>query len=280
MFDVAIVGAGDLGGTLAAGVAALDITRSVHLIDDSGHTAAGKALDIAQSAPILGFATRVTGGADLAAAAGAAVIVIADRAKSGEWSANEGLAVLQRLSFSTAHSVIVCAGASHRELVEVGVRSQVIPRTRLLGTAPEALAAALRAMVALEVNGSPRDVGLTVVGVPPAHAVVPWADATIGGVAATRVLDEPARRRLAALVPRLWPPGPLTLASAAAAALRVIFGRSRGTISAFVGPDDSQGRRTRAAALPIRLGCEGIVRIDLPPLTGRDQVDLETAMQI
>ncbi len=239
MFDVAIVGAGDLGGTLASIAASLDLARTVHLIDDSGQLAAGKALDIAQSAPILGFATRVTGGTDVTAASGARVVVIADRAAVGEWPADEATKVLQRLSFGASGSVIVCAGAEHRELVERAVRTLAWPRTRILGTAPEALAGALRAMVALEVNGSSKDVALAVLGVPPGHAVVPWGDATIGGIAATRVLDEPARRRLAALAGPLWPPGATALASAAAAALEVILGGSRRRLSVFVGPDDT-----------------------------------------
>jgi malate dehydrogenase len=280
MVDVAVVGAGELGGSLASSVASLDIARSVHLIDEAGQVAAGKALDIAQSAPILGFGTRVSGGIDVNAAAGAAVIVIADRVGGAEWSADDGLAVLKRLSFSASHSVIICAGAGHRDLVDHGIRSAGLPRTRLIGSAPEALAAAVRAMVALEVNGSPQQVGLTLLGVPPSHVVVPWADATIGGVAATRVLDTPARRRLSALVPRLWPPGPLTLAAAAIAALQAILGSSRASISAFVGPDDSQGRRTRTAALPVRLGRDGIVGVEMPSLSGRDQVELETAMNL
>jgi malate/lactate dehydrogenase len=153
-----------------------------------------------------------------------------------------------------------------------------LPRSRVVGTAPEAIASALRAMVALEVNGSPRDVALTVFGVPPRLLVVPWEDATIGGIAATRVLDEPARRRLAALVEPLWPPGPCALANAAAAALRAVLEGSRGKVSAFVAPDDSQGRRTRAAALPIRIGRTGIVSADVPQLSGRDQVALDKGM--
>ena len=100
-------------------------------------------------------------------------------------------------------------------------------RTRLFGSAPESLAAAARALVALAVNGSPRDVALSVLGVPPAHTVIPWADATVAGFALTRLVDEPSRRRLGARVAALWPPGPYALAAAATAVVEAMAGRSR-----------------------------------------------------
>ncbi|MGE0704381.1 MAG: hypothetical protein AB7P22_10665 [Vicinamibacterales bacterium] len=278
MFDVAIVGAGELGGTLASLLAGCDVARSVHLIDVKPQVAAGKALDIAQSTPILGFSTSVTGSAEINAAAGAGVVVLADSASGAEWSLDDGAALLKRLAFGASGSVIVCAGASHRALVEHGVRVLKFPRTRLIGSAPEALAGALRALVALEVNGSPRDVALTVVGVPPEGAVVPWGDATIGGISASRVLDEPTRRRLAARVVPLWPPGANALAAAAAVVLTAILGRSRRRLSVFVGPDDSHGTKARAAAQPVRLDANGIAHVERLPLTGRDQVDFDNAV--
>lgn len=280
MIDVAIVGAGELGGLIASLVASRDIARTVHLVDDAGQVAAGKALDIMQAGSITSCATQVTGGTDVTMTAGAAVTVLADRAAGGEWQTEEGLLLLKRLAFGANGRLVLCAGAGQRELVERGVREAGFSRMRLFGTAPEALASALRAMVALEAHGSPRDVALTVLGVPPKHVVIPWGDATIGGISATRVLDEPARRRLAALAGPLWPPGPQALATAAAKALTAVLGGSRQRVSAFVAPDDSQGRRARAAALPVRLDAGGISRVELPPLSSRDQVDLDNAMTL
>jgi len=262
MRDVAIIGAGDLGGTLAHVLARREVAAAIRLIDESGHVAAGKALDIMQAGPIERFATRVSGSSDMAAAVGAAVIVIADPAGRGEWSVEEGLLLVNRLMYAVSRSVIVCASAASRELVERGVRELHVPRERLFGSAPEALVSALRAVVAVEANGSPRDVALTVLGVPPAHVVVPWEEATIAGFSVVRMLDEPVRRRISGRVGPLWPPGPYALASA------------------FVAPDDRQGRRTRAAAMPVSLGPGGIERIVLPSLTVHDQVALDNAIML
>jgi malate dehydrogenase len=277
MHEVAIVGAGGLGGELAHLLARRDSVRRIRLIDERGQVAAGTALDIMQAAPIEAFATQVTGSTDIAVAVGASLVVLADQAGGGEWPGEEGLMLLRRLSL-TGGAAVLLAGATHRELVERAVRELRLPRTRVIGTAPEALAAALRALVALEVDGSPRDVALTVLGVPPSHVVVPWEDATIWGVAASRVLDAPARRRLASRAEALWPPGPHTLAWAAVAVVEAIAGKSRRTVSCFVGPDDAAGRRHRAAALPVRLQPGGIASVLEARLTPHDSVALDNAM--
>lgn len=278
MAEIAVIGAGELGGLLADVCARRDVVSTIRLIDDAGRVAEGKALDIMQSAPIVRFSTKVTGSTDLTTAAGAALIFVADRATGGEWRDEDGLMLLKRIARLGASSTIVCAGVSQRMLVEHGVRELRFARERLFGSAPEALAAGIRAIVAAEIGGSAQDVGLTVLGVPPSHIVVPWEEATIGGFAATSVLDEPTRRRLAAKVAGLWPPGPYTLAVAAGKTAEAIVGRSRQTISAFVAPDDSNGRRARAAALPVRIGSAGIERIELPTLNGHDRVALDNAM--
>jgi len=280
MHEVAIVGAGELGGALAHVLARRDATRTIRLIDDQGRVAEGKALDIAQSAPVEGFATQLSGSTDWATGAGARVIVVADRFGRGECSGDEGLQLVGQLARSAPGAVILCAGASQRELVDRGVRELRISRTRLLGSAPEALAGGARALVALAANGSPRDVSLSVLGIPPAHTVIPWEDATLGGFALTRLIDEPSRRRIASRVAALWPPGPYALATAAALAIDAIAGRTRRLVSSFVAPDTSAGVQSRTAAMPVRLGPAGIVDVISPTLSVVERVALENAMQI
>ena len=277
MHDVAILGAGELGGALADVLARLDLVATIRLVDETSGVAAGKALDIEQSSAIERFATHVSGGTDLASVSDCPIFVIADCAVRGEWKGDDGLMLLRRLSVMGSHSLVLCAGSDQRELVERGARELGVSPARLFGSAPEALAAAMRASVALETNGSARDVALTVLGVPPSQTVVPWEDATIGGIAATHVLDAPARRRLAGRLAPLWPPGPYALAWAAAKAIEAVVGRSRQIVSCFVAPDDSMGRRARAAALPVRLGQAGIVSVEMPALTVHDRVVLDNA---
>src|SRR3954451_8448780 len=246
MQEVAIIGAGGLGGAVADALARSNLVRSVRLIDETGHVAAGKALDIAESAPVEGFATQLSGGTDVSMAAGASIVIITDRIGGAEWQGEEGLLLLKRLGQTASDSVIVCAGSAQRGLVERGVCELKFPRTRLFGSAPEALAGAARALVALAVNGSPRDIALSVLGVPPAHVVIPWTDATIGGLSLTGFVDEPTRRRVGARVNALWPTGVYSLAAAATAIVERMAGRSRRIVSAFVAPDVSTGTHARA----------------------------------
>src|SRR5436190_3452085 len=136
MRDVVILGAGELGGTLAHILARADTASTVRLIDDAGLVAAGKALDIMEAAPIEQFATRVTGHADLSAAMAAAVIVVADRERGGEWQGNDALLMLKSLRRVAEQSVVMCAGAAQRELVDRGVTELGYRRQQLVGTAP------------------------------------------------------------------------------------------------------------------------------------------------
>ena len=280
MDQVAIVGGGELGGLLAHVLARRNIASDIRLIDDNGRAAEGKARDIAQAAPIEGFASSVSGSADVSVVAGASVVAMADPFGAPAWQSDGALLLLKRIRDFAPQALIVCAGASHCELVGRGVRERYVSRTTLCGSAPEALAAGVRALAAIEANGAPSDVSLSVLGIPPDHIVIPWEDATVGGFALTRVLSEPVRRRLDGRVAALWPPGPYALASAAAKVIDAMLGGSRRIVTCFVAPDDSAGTRARAAALPVRLGRAGVIDVALPELSVRERVRLDNAMML
>jgi malate dehydrogenase len=72
---IVVLGAGNIGGTLAQRLAEADLAREVVLVDIVDGLPQGKALDIQQSAPILGFSTRVTGSTSLDALQGADIVV-------------------------------------------------------------------------------------------------------------------------------------------------------------------------------------------------------------
>jgi malate/lactate dehydrogenase len=91
------------------------------------------------------------------------------------------------------------------------------------------------------------------------------------------MLSEPVRRRIERRLEPLWPPGPFALATAAAEAVATIVSDSRRTFSCFVAPTDLRERRHRAAALPVRLGPNGVARMELPELDPRAQVILDNA---
>src|SRR4029079_9949677 len=118
----------------------------------------------------------------------------------------EGVALLMRVAGVAPRSVIICAGASQRDLVDVGGRERRLDRRRIFGSAPEALAGGARALIALAVNGSPQDVAVSLLGRPPDQLDIASDQALVGGYQLTRVVAEPARRRLAGQIAATWPP--------------------------------------------------------------------------
>ena len=72
---IALIGAGNIGGTLAHLIGLKEL-GDVVLFDVFGGIAAGKALDIMQSGPVDGFDAVMTGGSNYAAIKGADVVIV------------------------------------------------------------------------------------------------------------------------------------------------------------------------------------------------------------
>ena len=72
---IALIGAGNIGGTLAHLIGLKEL-GDVVLFDVFGGVAAGKALDIMQSGPVEGFDSMMTGGSDYAAIKDADVVIV------------------------------------------------------------------------------------------------------------------------------------------------------------------------------------------------------------
>lgn len=208
---VAILGAGPLGGALAYALACRGRFDEVRLIDAEKTLAAGKALDIRQSGPVDGFSTRVTGSASLEAANGAWVTLLADPVTPDPV---EHIGQLHRRS---PGAVLVCADASHALPLWRAVATGAVPPDRVVGAAPAAVASSARALLALDADVSPALVqaGITTGGAP-GTCGIDWAHTAIDGVAAETCLRREQQDRLGARLDALWPPGPLTLAAAAA----------------------------------------------------------------
>lgn len=289
MTTVAIIGAGDLGGACARALAASHRVSRVLLVDDAASTAVGKALDIMQSGAVDGFHCQFAGTDDVSAASGAAACVIADRfptparsaapagALASEWQGDEALAMLKRLLTYAPEAPLVFAGATQAELMLHAVGELRVVRQRAIGSAPEAFASALRAIVALEARSSPNEVMLAVLGVPGGF-VVPWSEASIGGYALDRVLSQVEIARVEARAARLWPPGPFTLGLAASRIVEGMLGSSRRSFSALTLLGGEFGVRNRIGALPVRLAPAGIVQVRVPSLNTRERVQVETAL--
>jgi malate dehydrogenase len=277
MSFIAIVGAGAIGGALAQRLAARGRVGEVRLIDDQGSVAQGKALDIQQSGAVDGFTTRLTSATAIGAAAGAAAVVIADAAAGdAEHTGEAGLALVKRLAALETRAPLIFAGNTQRPLIVRAVSELHVPRQRLIGSAPAALESAVRALAALEADGSAAEMQLRVVGVPPAAAVIAWEEATASGQPISSLIPPHRLASISARLPRLWPLGPLALASAAARVAEAAANGSRRRYSCFVCV--SEGEMPAAVlAMPAEIGRAGVARVLRPSLTRQEQTLLDNA---
>ncbi|MEE2636098.1 MAG: hypothetical protein VYE68_02545 [Acidobacteriota bacterium] len=272
MATIAILGAGTLGGALAHKLAQRDQLARVRLIDPAEGVAAGKALDIRQAGPVERFDTRVDA-ASIDGVVGAAAVVVADPAESenGDWE-ETGLALVKSVKSLTRHTPLILADASHHSLLSRTVEDGGFDPHRVLGTAPGAVVSALKTLVALEADASPKRVAINLLGTPPGSLVVPWSSATVNGCPVEKCLRPPKLARLRARANQLWPPGPYALASAATRVLEaIVAGESRDTFTCFIACED------RVACRAVTVCGSGIGSVLTPSLSPAEQVQLDNA---
>jgi malate dehydrogenase len=280
MSAVAILGAGPLGGAVAHALGERGVASRVLLLDPAGQVAAGKALDIQQAGAITGAAVQLSGTTDMDRAIGCDVCVVADRSGAGgEWH-HDSVETIARLARALGAAPLVFAGAAQDGLMRTLALEAGIASRRLVGSASEALAAALRAVVAIELGCSATEVSLGVLGRPPAGVVVPWMEASVGGYGLEKVMSQAQLARVEARVARLWPPGAYTLGLAAADVVGAMLGTSRRPRSVLSVLDGEFGARRQVGAVPTFLGPSGILRTKVPALNTRERVQVETALGI
>lgn len=279
---VAIIGAGEIGGAVARALASRGRVGAIRLIDETASVAAGKALDLTQSAPLSRSDARIDASADLGDAFGASAIVLADSAGAGtEWGGEPALGLLRRMQTGgyLDRSVVICAGAGQRPLMQQAFDDLGLPRRRVFGSAPESIASTARALVALEAGAASHQVALTIIGWPPDKVVIPWSDASVAGHGLTSVLTPPQVNRVERRLRGLWPPGPGALGTAAALFCESVVTRSRRIFCAFVSLDRDNGTRAPVCAWPVAIGPSGIERVTTPVLSGRDRVVVDEVLQ-
>lgn len=278
MSFIAILGAGPLGGSVAHRLALRGRVGEIRLIDPDEDIARGKALDILQSSPIDGFSTRLSAAGRLEAAAGASVAIVADAARGGtEYAGEDGLAVLRRLLAIDPRLMLVFGGSAQRGLMAQVVSELHVPPRRVVGSAAVALEGAVRALVALELNGSGTGVQVAVLGAPPHAAVIAWEGASAYGQPLSAMVPPHRLAAISARLPGLWPPGPLALASAAARIAEALANGSRSRHTCFVAMEEPPGRGA-VVAVPAELGPGGVARLVPPALSRQERTIFENAL--
>ncbi|MEM8761209.1 MAG: malate dehydrogenase [Pseudomonadota bacterium] len=187
---IALIGAGQIGGTLAH-LAALKELGDVVLFDIAEGTPQGKALDIAESAPVDGFDAVLTGANDYADIAGADVcIVTAGVARKPGMSRDDLLGINLKVMKSVGEGIarhapdafVICITNPLDAMVWALREFSGLPRERVVGMAGVLDSARFRHFLADEFKVSVKDVSAFVLG---GHGdtMVPLARySTVGGI--------------------------------------------------------------------------------------------------
>ncbi|MEY3305987.1 MAG: hypothetical protein RLZZ413_25 [Pseudomonadota bacterium] len=194
---IALIGAGQIGGTLAH-LAAIKELGDVVLFDIAEGTPQGKALDIAQSGPSAGFDADMTGTNDYAALAGADVcIVTAGVPRKPGMSRDDLLGINLKVMKSVGEGIkkhapnafVICITNPLDAMVWALQKYSGLPANRVVGMAGVLDSARFRHFLSLEFGVSMRDVSAFVLG---GHGdtMVPLARySTVGGIPLPDLVD-------------------------------------------------------------------------------------------
>jgi malate dehydrogenase len=173
MRKVTVVGAGNVGATVADVLAHDNIVNEIVLIDLKGEMAQGKALDIYQQAPIGEYSTRVIGTSDYRYTANSDIVVItAGLPRKPGMSRDDLIAINakivnsvtdQILQYSENPIIIVVSNPLDVMTYASLKRSGLAPNT-VIGMAGILDTARYRAFLSLELNVSVRDIQAVLMG--------------------------------------------------------------------------------------------------------------------
>ena len=270
--NAVILGAGDLAATLARRLAERELVRRVVMVDPSDGRAKGKALDLMQSGPVEGYDVAIEGAADLAGAGAFDLLLVADPPAFDDPLARAGdLAAV--IAAAAGGRTVVVAGLQAAPLLEA-LCARGLARERLIGSAPVALASALRRHLASELGCEPGAVAVTLMG-RPGQWLVPMGSATAGGLPVDGQSPVAVRRALGTLNART--PGPVALAAGAVAVVRALVAPRPTVLPVMAVLQGEYGHRGVAVAVPARVGAgriQGLVEAVLEPV---DRVAFDNA---
>src|SRR5215203_4327879 len=196
-FKVTVVGAGNIGGTVALHLAMRNLADVV-LVDIVEGLPQGKALDILESGPIIRFDSNLVGTNSYQETAGSDVVVITSgkprqpgMSREDLLNENQGIvqSVTEQLVEHSPNCVIVVVANPLDAMCHVALETSGFPRERVVGMAGILDTARYRTFIAQELEVSVRDVFALVLG---GHGdtMVPLPSmATVGGVAITELLS-------------------------------------------------------------------------------------------
>ncbi len=170
---ITVVGAGNVGATVAQRLVDRELANEVVLTDVVEGLPQGKALDMLESSPVLGSDVKVTGANDYGATSGSDIIVITagiarkpGMSRDDLLSTNAGVlkSVTEQVAPRSPKSIIVVVSNPLDVMAYVAMKVSGFDRSRVIGMAGVLDTARFRSFIASELNVSVEDVQAFVLG--------------------------------------------------------------------------------------------------------------------
>ncbi len=273
---VTVVGAGNVGATLAQRLAERD-SADVVLVDvpQTEGMPAGKALDISQAGPIDGYDSRITGAVDYGPTKGSDIVVITagiprkpGMSRDDLLNTNAGIvkSVSERIAEASPQTILIIVSNPLDAMCHVALRTTGFPRNRVIGMAGVLDSARFACFLAEELHVSVEEIRPMVLGGHGDTMVPITRYTTCAGVPVTELLE---KGRLDAIVQRtrdggaeivkLLKTGSAYYAPSAAAARMVdsiLMDKNR-ILPCSVFLEGEYGFKDIFLGVPVKLGAEG-----------------------
>jgi len=199
MSKVTVVGAGNVGATVANVLAHKDIVKEVVILDIKGDFAKGKALDSWQQAPIDYYSTKLTGTDDYADTADSDIVVItAGIPRKPGMSRDDLISTNAKIVVSVVNSIkkhskdpiIIIVSNPLDVMTYAAYKASGLDSKKVFGMAGILDTARYRAFLATELAVSPKDIQAVLMG---GHGdtMVPLPRyTTVAGIPVTEMIDD------------------------------------------------------------------------------------------
>ena len=199
MSKVTVVGAGNVGATVANVLAHKDIVKEVVLVDIVGDLARGKALDTWQQAPIDGYSTSLKGTEDYKDTADSDIVVITAGIPRKPGMTRDDListnakivtSVVKSILQYSKNPIIIVVSNPLDVMTYAAFKASGLDSTKVFGMAGILDTARYRAFLATELKVSPKDIQALLLG---GHGdtMVPLPRyTTVGGIPVTELIQE------------------------------------------------------------------------------------------
>ena len=287
---VTVVGAGNVGATVANVVALKNFASELVLLDIKEGVSEGKAMDMMQTAHMLGINTNIVGVTnDYAATAGSKVIIITSGIPRKPGMSREDLigtnakivkSVVDQALVHSPNAIFIIISNPMDAMTYLTLKDSKLPRERIIGQGGMLDSSRFRyylseALKAAGIPATPTDIDAMVIGGHSDKTMVPLASyATYRGVPVSQFLDQAAiddaveKTKVggATLTGLLGTSAWYAPGAAAAALAEAIVQDTKQMIPCCVYLDGEYGEKDLCIGVPVILGANGlekIVEIDL-----------------